>query len=371
MRAARGEDVDLVALAGSADGLVLAGTPRVTLHTLAHRIQGADGGSRGWFLWLSALHAVVTASRLLRLLLRLPKPDTVLVQTPPAVPALAVTWLVARLRGARLVIDWHNLAHTVLAVKLGPDHRAVASVRRVERRWGRRADAHLAVSRAMAEWLSREWGINAAVLYDRPPEPPARTPDEQWDALQSRLQAELGLGPSPVPLVVSPMSWSAEEDVDLLLEAVERAERRLADRGYPATPAVAVLVTGQGPLRKAFEQRLANRLLARVVVRTAQLDAVDPPVLMERAALGLCLHQSSSGLDLPAHVSDFQGAGVPVAALDYAPVLGEVLRDGEGGLLFRDPGMLARILVGVATGEGEEAVVVTRARAWLASHPDR
>jgi beta-1,4-mannosyltransferase len=369
VRAARGEDIDLVGLSGALVSRALAEHPRVTVHTLPDSAQGRDGGRRGWFVWQSAVRAAGQAWRLLGLLRRLPRPDVILVQTPPAIPTLPVAWLVARLRGARLIVDWHNLGHSVLAVKLGPDHRAVASLTRMERRWGRRADGHLAVSRALAEWLSREWGLSATVLYDRPSAPFVPVPDEQWQTLRRALHDELGLGTSPLPLVVSPTSWSLDEDFDLLLEAVERAERRLADRGFPPAPAIAVIVTGKGPLRTAFEHRLSHRALTRVAVRTIWLEAADYPVLVGRADLGLCLHQSSSGLDLPMKVSDFMGAGVPVAALDYAPVLGEVLRHGEEGLLFRDPGALARILVGLATREGEDHVAIVRSRAWLAANP--
>ena len=88
--------------------------------------------------------------------MRVPKPDMILVQNPPSVPTLAVAWPAAHLRGARLVIDWHNLSHTVPAVSLGEQHRAVRALARSERRWARRADAHLTVSPAMAEWLQRE-----------------------------------------------------------------------------------------------------------------------------------------------------------------------------------------------------------------------
>lgn len=367
--AARGVDVDLVGLGGAGLSVALTRHARVTVHALPEQSLGRERGGRRWFVWLSALRAVAQALRLLRVLLRVPRPDEILVQTPPAVPTLPVAWMAARLRGARLVVDWHNLAHTVLAVKLGADHRAVASLTRMERRWGRRADRHYAVSRALSAWLSREWGITAVVLYDRPSERFVPPSDERWRDVRARLQTTLALGDRPVPIVVSPTSWSLDEDFDLLLEAVERADRRLADRGWPPEPAVAVVITGRGPLREAFEARLARRTLSRVAVRTSWLEADDYPVLIGRADLGLCLHQSSSGLDLPMKVADFMGAGVPVAAFDYAPVLAEVLADREGGVLFRDPGGLARVLVGLATGEGEEAVAVTRARAWLVAHP--
>ena len=106
---------------------------------------------------------------MLATLLRLPKPDVILVQNPPAAPTLAVAWAAARMRRAKFVIDWHNLSHTILAVRLGSDHRGVRALARSEARWARRADAHIAVSAALAEWLRREWGITATVVYDRPP----------------------------------------------------------------------------------------------------------------------------------------------------------------------------------------------------------
>ena len=63
------------------------------------------------YVLFAAVKAVVIAVRLLvALLFRVEsRPDVILVQNPPAVPTLLVAWLVARLRGSALVIDWHNL----------------------------------------------------------------------------------------------------------------------------------------------------------------------------------------------------------------------------------------------------------------------
>ena len=167
------------------------------------------------------------AFRLWRVLMRMPKPDTILVQNPPAVPTLGVAWLVAKLRGARLVIDWHNLSHTVAAVRLGERHRAVRALARSERRWARRAGAHLAVSQAMADWLQRHYGVRAAVVYDRPPRAFSRPSPADEDAVWAKVAASAGLGPDRIPLVVCPTSWTPDEDFDLLLEALERADRTL------------------------------------------------------------------------------------------------------------------------------------------------
>jgi beta-1,4-mannosyltransferase len=366
-------DVDLVGLEGAPLHAALTAEPRVRSHRLPDRAFSSRAArGRGRYVWMSAARALLQAVRLLITLFRLPKPDVILVQNPPAVPTLAVAWFVAWLRKARYVIDWHNLSHTILAVPLGEPHRAVRSLARSERRWARRADAHLAVSSALADWLRREWGITATVLYDRPPAFLAKPSLEAANDLWQRLARDLSLGSRRLPLVVCPTSWSPEEDFDLLLEALERAERALAsetrspDQGNPD---LAVLLTGRGPLRQEFERRLARRELKLIAARTVWLEPVDYPVLVGMAEAGLCLHQSSSGLDLPMKLSDFRGAGVPVCVYEYAPVLNEILTVGREGITFHDPGELSKILLALAHGDLTKAPQFASARSWLANNP--
>jgi beta-1,4-mannosyltransferase len=365
-------DVDLVGLEGAPVHAALTAEPRLHTHRLADRgfASRGSGGLRR-FVGMSAARAVLQAARLWTALLRLPRFDAILVQSPPAVPTLMVAWAAARLRGARFVIDWHNLSHTVLAVRLGADHRAVRALARSERRWGRRADAHLAVSHALAEWLRREWQIDATVVHDRPPTFFARPPLEVADALWRRIARDLNLEPRRIPLVVCPTSWTPDEDFDLLIESLERTERTLTRRRPSDGPApqIAVLVTGRGQLRAQFEQRLAKRGLQRVAARTVWLDPGQYPVLVGMADLGLCLHQSSSGLDLPMKLADFRGVGVPAGAYDYAPVLGEVLTPGHEGVTFRDAGELAALLVALATADLSAVPALAASRTWLAANP--
>ncbi len=177
----------------------------------------------------------------------------------------------------------------------------------------------------------------------------------------------MSLGAARLPLVVCPTSWTPDEDFDLLLEALERADRRLA-RGDKQ---LALILTGRGALRESFETRLARRSFKSIVVRTHWLEPADYPVLIGMADLGLCLHQSSLGLDLPMKVADFRGAGVPVAAFDYAPVLGEVLTSGREGVTFRDPGDLANLLVTVASRAIDPVSSLGKSQAWLFENPAR
>jgi beta-1,4-mannosyltransferase len=185
-------------------------------------------------------------------------------------------------------------------------------------------------------------------------------------ALWDKLAREHHIPVRP-PIIVCPTSWSPDEDFDLVLEALERAERQLIKLADP-NPLLAVFLTGRGPLREAFEQRAARRNFKAIAVRTLWLEPADYPTLVGMADLGLCLHQSASGLDLPMKLADLRGAGVPVATYDYAPVLGEVMSTGHEGVTFRDPGELANLLVGVATHSMAESAM-SKSRAWLTQHP--
>jgi len=368
--AAGGGDVDLIGLAGAAVAPAVESNPRIQVHRFADRGQeGRNKGGIRRFVFGSAIRAVGQGARLFGTLMRIPKPNTILVQNPPAFPTLFVAWLVARLRGARFVIDWHNLSHTIVAVKVGEGHRAVKALARSERRWAKRADAHLTVSKALAGWLTREYGVKATVVYDRPAEAFTRPDSEAAAALWEKVAREAQLTANRVPMVVCPTSWTPDEDFDLLLEALERAERLLDKDGVPPSPALAVFLTGRGALRESFEARVSRRNFKAIAVKTIWLEPADYPVFVGMADLGLCLHQSSSGLDLPMKLADLRGSGVPVAVFDYAPVLAEVMTPGHEGVTFRDPGDLANVLAGVATRSRETDSILEKSRVWLAQNP--
>jgi hypothetical protein len=41
------------------------------------------------------------------------------------IPTFVVVWLCCRLKGAKFVIDWHNLGYSLLALSLGDGHMLV------------------------------------------------------------------------------------------------------------------------------------------------------------------------------------------------------------------------------------------------------
>jgi len=350
-------DVDLV-------GYVETPLEELGDHVRVHALRTPARIGRALFALRGLARVVRQTIELVRtVLVRLDRFDVLLVQNPPALPTLLVGVVAARARGARLVVDWHNFGWAMLAVKIGPDHVATRLARRVEHWLARRANAHLCVSRAMQSELATRWGVpGAVVLHDRPASQFVATPPDARRALLARLHDALRVPdlPGPPALLVSPSSWTPDEDFGLLLEAAERYDAAI---GSDATlPDLLVVATGDGPLRDHYAHAMSQRGLRRVHLRTLWLDAADYALLVGAADLGLCFHRSTSGVDLPMKIADFLGAGVPVCALDYGPCLGEVLEHGRNGLLFGTAEELARQLLELFRGWPAQAPLLAHLR---------
>src|SRR5512145_1387918 len=80
-------EVDLIGLEGAPVHAALTAEPRLRSHRLGDRAFGTrHAKTPRRFVMLSAARATAHAAKLLAALLRLPKPDVILVQNPPAVP---------------------------------------------------------------------------------------------------------------------------------------------------------------------------------------------------------------------------------------------------------------------------------------------
>lgn len=57
--------------------------------------------------------------------------------------------------------------------------------------------------------------------------------------------------------------------------------------------------------------------------------------ILKIADLGISLHYSSSGLDLPMKIVDLFGSGVPVLSMNY-PAIGELVKENINGVILQD-----------------------------------
>ncbi|PKI84609.1 Alg1p [Malassezia vespertilionis] len=252
-------------------------------------------------------HAVVAAA-----------PVVVFVQTPPAIPALGVLRLACALRKSALVIDWHNLGYTLLGMRLGQRHPLVRIAAWLERVSGRHAQAHLFVTRAMRNALLRDWGLHgeACVLHDRPSSAFRRSSPQERAQFLQRISPTIWPGVTcPVEgndraaLVVTSTSWTPDEDIGMLIDAAGLYEKRA--REDASLPRLQIVITGKGPLKAWFESQMHARAACEcwqhVAMHTAWLATGDYPQFLSAADLGVSLHTSSSGLDLPMKVVDMLG----------------------------------------------------------------
>jgi beta-1,4-mannosyltransferase len=360
-----GARVELIGYEGRPPDRAVLQHPRIRLHRLSTPLRQA--APRWLFVPAAAADIALQAAVLGWMLAAgVPRPDVVLVQNPPAFPTLPVARAAAWLRGARLVVDWHNFGADLLALKMGGAHPLVRLARAAERAFGRGAGGHLCVSEAMRERLVSDWGVpSASVLRDRPAKRLGRTPPDESQRLVDRLSLELNLtAPGRPALIITSSSWTLDEDFSLLLDALVYCEAAILHR--QDLPRMLFVLTGEGRLRAAWEARVAALGLTRVRTRCLWASAEDYPRLLGAADLGLSLHRSASGVDLPMKIADMFGAGLPVCALDYGPVLGELVRDGENGRRFATADELGAQLCALFAGFPARTVALDQLRAGVA-----
>lgn len=344
--ATEGWTVNLVGYADAPLPPELSGNPRIRCTVLRERwMPRRPDLPRAVFL-------VIAAGRLLDQSLQLltalcfagPRPGVMLVQVPPSFPTLAIAWAAARVCHARWMVDWHNFGFAMLALRLGASSLVVRALRALEGSIARHADAHLCVSRAMRAELASTWGIDAVVLADRPAARFRRLDEAErrafLDAHPALLPGHDARALDRDAVVVSSTSWTADEDFALLLEAASDYERhREADPG--GLPGLRLLITGRGPARERFESEFAGLGLRHVRLHTAWLEAADYPLALACADLGVSLHRSASGVDLPMKVADMIGAGLPVCMLDYGDCVREMTGPDQESMLFRSAAELS------------------------------
>ncbi|CAI5736387.1 unnamed protein product [Hyaloperonospora brassicae] len=391
--------VTLVGYAGESCVPDVLSQKNISVLTFAPHLQRIP---RTFFLLLAPVKIVLQLLQLLWLLIvTLGRVDLVLLQNPPTIPTFVVVWLCCRLKGAKFVIDWHNLGYSLLALSLGSGHFFVKIAKWIERVFGRKADANLCVTYAMQTWLRETWRIEATVLHDKPPvffRPTSldtqhglftRVGDQlehcndlvTWDQNPDNLEETLLTRKVSDPrgkeetgvvqarenrpaVIISSTSWTADEDFGILLAALELLDQRTSSLSSSEFPNLLVVVTGKGPQKAMYLEKIRQLAFKRIRIATMWLEASDYPLVLGSADLGVCLHTSSSGLDLPMKVLDMFGCGLPVCAIGFK-CLAELVQHDKNGLVFESPEQLSAQLYGLLKGHPTDTADLHRLRSSL------
>ncbi|XP_055638974.1 chitobiosyldiphosphodolichol beta-mannosyltransferase [Toxorhynchites rutilus septentrionalis] len=306
-------------------------------------------------------------------LMSIKKPQFILCQNPPAIPTLIVCYMYCFLFRSTMIVDWHNYTHTILAINTAPGHPIVKITKSIESYFGRKAADNFCVTKAMQRDLLNNWNIRANVLYDRPPTQFHPITIAQKHELFLKLSStikefsgddsnghleddtqeitaftakttsgEIKYIPDRPALVLSSTSWTEDEDFEILIHALDLYEQEAVNdaKHYPKLICV---ITGKGPLKEHYGRIIELKSWTKVKVITPWLENTDYPKILAAGDLGVCLHYSSSGLDLPMKVVDMFGCGLPVCAMDFN-CINELVQHGQNGYVFKTHKELSELL---------------------------
>lgn len=363
--AKHGADVVLVGYRESALHPDIVASNNIHIQPLSQSPQRLKTDNKSLFLLYGPLKVLFQAWTLLWILgFKTRHCGYVLVQNPPSIPTLIIAHFVCFVRNSRLIIDWHNFGYSILALKLGNSHQWVRMSKAYERVMSWNAYGHFCVTDAMAKRLVQGYGLTTPVipLHDRP-----ASIFQGMDA-QQRMEflnkmPQLGLceratvesvKSGQTKIIASSTSWTPDEDFSILLNALIDYSHR-AKQGE-AKPRILAVITGKGPMKAAFESQIQQHErsgnLESVTIKTAFFeDIADYAKLLGSADLGVCLHTSSSGVDLPMKVVDMFGAGLPVAGWGEFEAWPELVQEGVNGRSFKDARGLQKVLTDLFSGD--------------------
>ncbi|KAH3666608.1 hypothetical protein WICMUC_005592 [Wickerhamomyces mucosus] len=311
------EDDSKSDLAGHDDNLII------------HQLSIINNSFNLPFIIFAILKVLSQVFGLFKLLWDLRGAHYILLQNPPSVPILAISIFYKYIFGSKLIIDWHNLNYTILSIKLGPNHPLVKICKFYEQYLSKFADLNLTVTKAMKKYLVKDFQLldeKIIVLYDKAnnsfnPE----TPDTFHKLVTKYPDTFKNIQKNEI-IVVTSTSFTPDEDFNILLDALQKYDIK------PKLPALRVIVTGKGPLKSEFLHKVKQSEFKNISIHSVWLSFEDYPKILSIAHLGVSLHTSSSGLDLPMKIVDMFGCGIPVISLNF-PSIGELVDDGINGLI--------------------------------------
>ena len=319
------------------------------------------------FIFVALIKIITQVFSLSWILFRIPKFRFLILQNPPGIPAMLICWIICKIRGSKFIIDWHNYGYTILKVNNRPQF-LVNLACKYEKYLGKKSDVNFCVSQAEKRDLKKEFGIEAVCLPDRPVKGLFKFLNENEanelykkypNELSSLIDSHLPENKNNKPIVmISSTSWTPDEDFSLLLDSFIKTEemilehiedkdqKNIVNMTKDKIKKILFLITGRGPLRDKFMKKVAEAKLKYFEVKSIWLESDDYPKLLSLVDLGISLHYSSSGIDLPMKVVDMFSGCLPVASIYYDTIV-ELVEENKNGFLFKNDKDLCKILKNV------------------------
>ncbi|KAH8582403.1 ALG1 like beta-1 [Cryptosporidium sp. chipmunk genotype I] len=158
------------------------------------------------------------------------------------------------------------------------------------------------------------------------------------DQVDNKISLKTQLKKNRPAILVTSTSWTPDEDLNLLLEGLVEYDKLASKQVgninfFKRLPDIFLIITGKGPNKKLWLEEASKTKMKHVKIRTIFVEADDYPKLLACSDLGISMHYSSSGLDIPMKVVDMLGAGIPVISFSY-PTMKELLKNEKLELFF-------------------------------------
>lgn len=180
----------------------------------------------------------------------------------------------------------------------------------------------------MGQVLKKKFGMRArriVPLYDRPASNFTPLDDNERRAvIQQHKDTIFKDLKKNEKIVITSTSYTPDENLYTLLSALKAYDHEVSMIQKSANvqtqrqfPPLRVIVTGKGPMFDEMKEVIEKQNMENVTVHQVWLSIEDYPKVLGTADLGVSLHESSSGWDLPMKVVDMFGCGVPVIAIGF------------------------------------------------------
>tara|TARA_A100001015_G_C14991666_1_gene714235 strand:+ start:142 stop:975 length:834 start_codon:yes stop_codon:yes gene_type:complete len=233
------------------------------------------------------------------------------------------------MRKQKVVVDWHNLSYTIAEQKKRSSLISYL-LKTTEKKAAITFKYQICVSKAMQVWFDYHWNAKHLMHFPDGPFESFRSIDDvnQAASILTQFIPSLEWSSDDRPIVcLTSTSWTEDERFDILWDALTMYDKRFLDCDIH----LYMLITGKGPKKAEFEKKLMFHPFSHVQVLTLWLNYEDYTKLVRSVDVGLSLHDSTSGLDLPMKILDMLGSNIPVIAKN-SMCIGELINSTNGAI---------------------------------------